>query len=123
MTYSTDLPATLNLLAGTVGLDAQGAANQLADTTNLDLLAALNIAAGTVGLEMNAAVRALALAFGITTTLDYNSALNSITATDLDFLLREDGSYILRENGSRFIMEEIERFPSLEQFPAVNLYP
>lgn len=41
-----ELQQTLNTLAGTTGLDAQGAANAWAGTTNLDLVDALNARAG-----------------------------------------------------------------------------
>lgn len=71
----SDLPKTLNYLAGTVGLDAQGAANVFAGTTQLDLVKALNVAAGTSNLEFNGAVKALAIVLGGDASLDANAAL------------------------------------------------
>lgn len=71
-----ELQAELNRLAGTTGLDAQGAANVYAGTTGLDLVGALNAKAGnterrelagvlnqlagTTGLGVNAAAAAAA---------------------------------------------------------------
>lgn len=65
-----DLPAELNRLAGTTGLDAAGAANALAGTDDLELVGALNVAAGTTGRELNGALHALT-----GNTLDSNGAL------------------------------------------------
>ena len=59
-----DLQAELNRLAGTVGLDAAGAANVGAGTDGLELVGALNAWAGTSGLELNGALRALAAVVG-----------------------------------------------------------
>lgn len=71
----SELAAELNRLAGTIDLDAQGAANVLAGTTQVDLVKALNLIAGTTGLEFNGAVKAVAILFGSDGSLDANAAL------------------------------------------------
>lgn len=70
-----DFQATLNRLAGTVGLDAQAAANVGAGTTGLDLVGALNAWAGTSRLELNGACKALAAQVGGNPSLDGPGAL------------------------------------------------
>ncbi len=54
-----ELQQTLNTLAGTTGLDAQGAANVWAGTTGKDLLGALNYRAGRTGLGVQGVLNAL----------------------------------------------------------------
>lgn len=78
-----ELQASLNTLAGTSGLDAQGAANVWAGTTKLDLLGALNAKAGTSGVGLNRVCNLLAGTSG----LDAQGALGS--AASLDPLLAE----------------------------------
>jgi hypothetical protein len=56
-------------------LDAQGAANEWANTTGLDLLGALNAKAGTVGLGLNAVCDVLAS----TNLLDADGASESFS--------------------------------------------
>ncbi len=59
-----EVPAYLNRLAGTTGLDAAGAANAVAGTSGLELVGALNAAAGTTLLEYQAALDALSSGSG-----------------------------------------------------------
>jgi len=73
---AAELQASLNRLAGTTGLDAQGAANVWAGTTGLDLLGALNVKAGTVGVGLNRVCNLLAG----TTGLDAQGALSLATS-------------------------------------------
>lgn len=77
-----DLQAELNRLAGTSGLDAQGAANVGAGTSGLDLVGALNRWAGTSGLELNGACRALATVLGGDASKDGPGALAGASALD-----------------------------------------
>jgi hypothetical protein len=92
-----ELAYELNRLAGTTNLDAQGAANVLADTTQVELVKALNLIAGTVGLEFNGAVKAVSAHFGSDSSLDSNGALID---TILFFL-----------------------FPELTLYPSATLFP
>lgn len=119
----SELTADLNRLADTQNLDAQGAANALAGTTNLDLVAAINHAAGTSNLELNGAVRALALAFGVVTTLDANLALSSVVSTLMDAVLLESGDYFLLESGDKLLLEDFDPFPDTLLFPSITLFP
>lgn len=61
---ATGLQLNLNRVIGRTDpstfLDAQGAANVWATTTNLDLVLALNVKAGTVGLGLNSVCQTLA---------------------------------------------------------------
>ena len=74
---ATGLQLNLNRVIGRTDkstfLDAQGAANEWAGTTNLDLLGALNYKAGTTGLGLNAVCNVLAS----TTNLDADGASES----------------------------------------------
>lgn len=54
-----DFVTLLNLVAGTTGLDAPGAANAWAGTSKLDMIDALNRKNGTVGGDLNTVVSAL----------------------------------------------------------------
>jgi hypothetical protein len=56
-------------------LDAQGAANVYASTTNLDLLGALNVKAGTTGVGLNEVCNLIAG----TTNLDADGASESFS--------------------------------------------
>lgn len=71
------LQADLNRLAGTTGLDAQGAANVWAGTTGRDLVGALNVVAGTVGVELNGVIKLLAATYGGNPALDSGGALGT----------------------------------------------
>lgn len=66
----------LNQLAGTVGLDAQGAANVWAGTKNLDLVGALNFKNVSSGLEYNLVVKRLAATYGGYPLLEAEVALS-----------------------------------------------
>lgn len=74
-----ELQAELNRLAGTTGLDAQGAANVWAGTTGLDLVGALNAKAGTSGLGLNGVCSSLATALGGNPSLAAQGALGTIS--------------------------------------------
>lgn len=73
----TELRTTLNYLADTIDLDAQGAANAWAFTEQVDLVGALNIKAGTTGLGLNKVLQVLALMWGGDPTLDSGDALDT----------------------------------------------
>lgn len=70
------LQKSMNRVAKTTGLDAQGAANVWAGTYGLDLLGALNAKNGSVGLGLNAVLNSLAG----TTDLDADGAAVQILA-------------------------------------------
>lgn len=74
-----ELQQTLNTLAGTTGLDAQGAANVWAGTTGKDLVSALNIKNGTVGKDLQGVLNALAG----TTGKGVNGAASSLLVRNL----------------------------------------
>jgi hypothetical protein len=80
-----EMQASLNRLAGTSGLDAQGAANAWAGTSGLDLIGALNAKAGTSGLGLNAVANRLAATSG----LEAQRALDQFDGVNLDPLLAE----------------------------------
>lgn len=63
--YGDPLQKSMNRVAGTTGLDAQGAANVWAGTTGLDLLGALNVKNGTTGLGLNLVLNNLAGTSGL----------------------------------------------------------
>jgi hypothetical protein len=65
MAVSGDIAYDLNVLAGTTGLDAKGAANVWVGTSGLGLAGALNKAAGHNGLDVQGAANALAGTTGI----------------------------------------------------------
>ena len=94
-----ELAGNLNRLAGSQGLDAQGAANFWAGTSQLDLVGALNLIAGTSHLELNGVIKVLASQHGGNLLLDYNGALDA--AESLLLLL----------------------FPALDLYPDTTLYP
>lgn len=71
-----ELQQTLNTLAGTTGLDAQGAANVWAGTTGKDLVGALNYRAGRTGLGLLGVLNYLAG----TTGKDAYSACDALLA-------------------------------------------
>lgn len=78
-----ELQAELNRLAGTTGLDAQGAANVYAGTSGFDLVGALNVAAGTAHLELQGVLNALAG----TTGLGPNAAASAILAESYETIV------------------------------------
>lgn len=69
----------INRLAGTVGREAQHAANVLAGTTGKELLFALNKVAGTSGKEFNGVMRLISLANGGDGTKDGNISFDALT--------------------------------------------
>lgn len=71
-----ELHAEMNRLAGTTGLDAQGAAQIAANAPGADLIGALNRKNGSTGLDLLAVLNALAG----TSHLDMNKAAASIPA-------------------------------------------
>ena len=73
----TELATNLNRLAGTIGLEAQGAANAWAGTENLDLVGALNLLAHTTHLELNGVLRVLAGVFEGDPSLDGWNSLDA----------------------------------------------
>lgn len=68
---------SLNYLAGTTDLDAQGAANAWAFTDDIELLGVLNIKNNSVGLGLNEVLRELAVMWGGDPTKEGWSALNT----------------------------------------------
>lgn len=95
----TELATNLNRIAGTTELDAQGAANAWAETSQNDLVGALNVVAGTTGLELNGVIKLLAFNYGGNHLLDSYDALD--TAVSFDLLL----------------------FPALDLYPEITLHP
>jgi hypothetical protein len=79
-----ELQKTLNRLAGTSNLDAQGAANVWAGTTGMDLVGALNTKAGVWGMEFNGVCQLLGSQLSNNNQLDGQGALGSIGAGYLD---------------------------------------
>lgn len=92
-----EFQAILNYLAGTVNLEAQGAANALNGTQQIELTKVMNDLAGTTGLALNGAVKAYARLIGGNPDLDANAALNDA----LNSLI----------------------YPALNLFPAMTLFP
>ena len=92
-----ELAFHLNRLAGSEGLDAQGAANFWLGTTQIDLVRAINLLAHTNNLELNGALKVLAGVFGGNPNLDMADALD----TAIKFIL----------------------YPLLDLFPDLTLYP
>ena len=83
-----DIAYCLNFVAGTLSgdvpqLEAQGAANVWAATSNLSLVGALNIKAGTVGLDLA----------GVLNYLVASEGLDSTGAANLLLFIVGDGSY------------------------------
>lgn len=105
-----ELQATLNRLAGTTGLDAQGAANVIAGTTSLDLVGALNAKAGTDGLELNGVCKALASQYDGNAGLDAQGALGSIASLDALDAPLTDAVVLLR--ASQFAGAEGDDWPN-----------
>lgn len=73
-----ELKQTLNMLAGTTGLDEQGAANAWAGTTKLDLVGALNVRAGISQANRLGLLGALNVITG-TSGLDVNGCCDILT--------------------------------------------
>jgi hypothetical protein len=99
----TDFQKTLNRLAGTTGLDAQGAANVWAGTTGLDLLGALNAKAGTTGLELNGVCRRLATTYAGSPELDYNESLDTATSSSFNPITGVGWTAAYWAEGSEFV--------------------
>ena len=92
-----ELAYHLNRLAGSEGLDAQGAANFWLSNTQIDLVRAINLLAHTTNLELNGALKVLAGVFGGNPNLDMADALD----TAIKFIL----------------------YPLTSLFPSLTLYP
>lgn len=69
-----EIPQSLNILAGTTGLDAQKAANAYAGTTGLELVAALNC-------KLRSVTTWNAFVAGGFTALDLNGVANQLNGT------------------------------------------
>lgn len=95
----TELQETLNLAAGTTGLDAQGAANVLAGTSGLDLVGALNVAAGN-------ALGAYREIQGVIDQLDGSDVLQgNVSAIAVRAFIAETGVFLLTEAGNVLVRE------------------
>lgn len=98
-----ELQAELQRLSGTT-LDAAGAANAWAGTTNLELVGALNAKAGTTGLELLGVLNRLAG----TTGLEANAAAAAITRYSAIYLPGTSGNYVSAPDSAALTLADID---------------